>query len=146
MNYLIDSNILIYAKMDSMPEHASVAAWLERAISDRSTTISVCETSLLSFLRVATNRRVFNPTLPVKEAEQFIESLLSCPNVNLIATSPTHYIEVTNLMEKYDLKGNLVMDIHLAVLAQSIGATVVTRDADFVKIPYLKTLNPVKEL
>jgi hypothetical protein len=146
MNYLIDSNILIYAKMDSMPEHASVADWLERAISDRSTTISVCETSLLSFLRVATNRRVFNPTLPVEEARKFIDSFLSCPNVNLIATSPAHYREVTNLMETHDLQGNLVMDIHLAVLAQSIGATVVTRDADFVKIPYLKTLNPVKDL
>ena len=35
------------------------------------------------------------------------------------------------------------MDLHLAVLALSIGATLATRDKDFAKIPYLKTFNPL---
>lgn len=34
-------------------------------------------------------------------------------------------------------------DVHLAVLAISIGATLVTRDKDFTEIPYLKILNPL---
>ncbi len=144
MNYLLDSNILLYAVMDSMPEHLIVSNWLEKTVSDQSNTINICETSLLSFLRIATNKKVFQPVLPVTEAQEFIESFLACPNVNLVLTSPSHYTEVLNLMDKHNLQGNLVMDAHLAALALSIGATLVTRDADFVKIPYLKTFNPLK--
>lgn len=144
MNYLLDSNILLYAKMDSMPEHSVVANWLEKTVSDQANTVNVCETSLLSFLRIATNQKVFQPVLPIDEAKEFIESFLACPNVNLILTSPTHYTEVLNLIDKHKLQGNLVMDAHLAALALSIGAILVTRDKDFVKIPYLKIFNPLK--
>jgi predicted nucleic acid-binding protein len=38
------------------------------------------------------------------------------------------------------------MDAHLALLALNIGATLVTRDKDFVKIPYLKVLNPLEKV
>lgn len=145
MNYLLDSNILLYAKMDSMPEHKSVARWVEAAISNHSNTINVCETSLLSFLRIATNSKIFQPYLPIADAEKFVDSFLACPNVSLIPTSPAHYSELAKLMDKHNMSGNLVMDAHLAVLALSIGATLVTRDRDFAKIPYLKTLNPLKK-
>lgn len=144
MNYLLDSNILLYAKMDSMPEHKIVSKWLENTVSNQSNAINICETSLLSFLRIATNPKVFQPVLSNSEAEEFIESFLACPNVNLIFASPSHYTELIKLMDKHNLQGNLVMDVHLASLALSIGATLVTRDKDFVKIPYLKTLNPLK--
>lgn len=143
MDYLLDSNILLYAKMDSMPEHKVVSQWLEETVSDRRHTTSVCETSILSFLRIATSAKVFQPVLPTKEAESFIDSFLGCPNVNFLHSSAAHFLEVTKLMDKLNLRGNLVMDVHLAVLALTIGATLVTRDKDFTKIPYLKTFNPL---
>lgn len=143
MDYLLDSNILLYAKMDSMPEHKVISKWLEETVSDRNNVISICETSILSFLRIATNEKVFKPTLPANDAAQFIDSFLKCPNVNLLLTSASHYLEVIKLMDKLHLQGNFVMDVHLAVLAFTIGATLVTRDKDFIKIPYLKIFNPL---
>lgn len=143
MNYLLDSNILLYAKMDAMPEHEVVARWLEGAVSDQNNTVNICETSVLSFLRIATNRKVFNPTLPGSEAEKFIDSLFNCTNVNLLRTSSAHFREVIRVMDRSRSYGNMAMDAHLAVLAMSIGATLVTRDSDFKKIPYLKTFNPL---
>lgn len=143
MNYLLDSNILLYAKMDAMPEHAVVSKWLEEAVSDQNNTLNICETGVLSFLRIATNQKVFKPTLPTSEALKFIKSFFECSNVNLLQTSPSHYFEVIKLMGKSGFQGNMVMDAHLAVLALSIGATLVTRDKDLAKIPYLKTLNPL---
>ncbi len=143
MDYLLDSNILLYAKMDAMPEHKIVSKWLEATVSDRNNTLHICETSILSFLRIATNEKVFQPILPTHDAQNFIESLLNCPNVNLLCASANHFTEVTKLMDKLKLRGNLVMDVHLAVLALSIGATLATRDKDFTKIPYLKIFNPL---
>ena len=143
MDYLLDSNILLYAKMNAMSEHKIVAKWLETTVSDRNNTLHICETSILSFLRIATNEKVFQPVLPTIDAQNFIDSLLNCPNVNLLYASAKHFTEVTMLMNKLNLRGNLVMDLHLAVLALSIGATLATRDKDFAKIPYLKTFNPL---
>ena len=68
MNFLLDSNILLYAVMDSMPEHSIVSDWLEKTVSNQSNTINVCETSVMSFLRIATNQKVFQPALPAAEA------------------------------------------------------------------------------
>ena len=143
MDYLLDSNILLYAKMNAMSEHKIVAKWLETTVSDRNNTLHICETSILSFLRIATNEKVFQPVLLTIDAQNFIDSLLNCPNVNLLYASAKHFTEVTKLMNKLNLRGNLVMDLHLAVLALSIGATLATRDKDFAKIPYLKTFNPL---
>ena len=143
MDYLLDSNILLYAKMNAMSEHKIVAKWLETTVSDRNNTLHICETSILSFLRIATNEKNFQPVLPTIDAQNFIDSLLNCPNVNLLYASAKHFTEVTKLMNKLNLRGNLVMDLHLAVLALSIGATLATRDKDFAKIPYLKTFNPL---
>ena len=143
MDYLLDSNILLYAKMNAMSEHKIVAKWLETTVSERNNTLHICETSILSFLRIATNEKIFQPVLPTIDAQNFIDSLLNCPNVNLLYASAKHFTEVTKLMNKLNLRGNLVMDLHLAVLALSIGATLATRDKDFAKIPYLKTFNPL---
>ena len=145
MDYLLDSNILLYAKMNAMSEHKIVAKWLETTVSERNNTLHICETSILSFLRIATNEKNFQPVLPTIDAQNFIDSLLNCPNVNLLYASAKHFTEVTKLMNRLNLRGNLVMDLHLAVLALSIGATLATRDKDFAKIPYLKTFNPLAD-
>ena len=143
MDYLLDSNILLYAKMDAMPEHKVVSKWLEATVSDRNNTVSLCETSILSFLRIATNEKVFQPVLPTQEAQNFIDSFLNRSNINLLCASANHFIEVTKLMNKLNLRGNAVMDVHLAVLALTTGATLATRDKDFTGIPYLKIFNPL---
>ena len=107
MNYLLDSNILLYAKMSSMPEHPLVSKWLEQAILDQNNTINICETSVLSFLRIATNQKVFNPILPNADAEVFIDSFLNNSNVNLLYPSANHYLELTKLMDKHNLPASV---------------------------------------
>ncbi len=141
--YLLDSNILLYAKMDAMPEHAEVSRWLAATLSNKGNTIAVCETSILSFLRISTNPKVFDPPLPIKQAQSFIESLLNHPSVQISRTSAGHYLELIGFMKKHNFTGNLAMDAHLAVLALNTGAVLVTRDSDFKKIPYLSIFNPL---
>lgn len=142
MLYLPDSNILIYAKMTGMTEHKPAFAWLKVTLNDPNSIILVCETSILSFLRITTNLKAFNPPLPYSEAVSFISDLLARANVRVHRPSTEHFIEVAEFMKKHKLGGNLVMDIHLAIMAMNTGAVLVTRDKDFLKIPYLKLLDP----
>lgn len=143
MLYLPDSNILIYAKMASMSEHEDAWKWLGSTLNDRNSTILVCETTVLSFLRITTNIKAFDPPLPFSEAVSFTVDLLGNANVRFYKSLPGHFVEVANFMKEHKFGGNMVMDVHLALIALDTGATVVTRDGDFKKIPYLKILNPL---
>ena len=142
MLYLPDSNVLIYAKMASMNEHIEAREWLLAALNDPDSTLLVCETTILSFLRITTNKKAFDPPLPFPEALSFISDLLASKHVRFHRSLPEHFVEVAKFMERHKMGGNLVMDVHLALVALSTGATVVTRDADFKKIPFLNILNP----
>lgn len=142
MLYLLDTNILIYAKMNASPEHECVSNWLVNTLDDGTASVLVCETSLLAFLRISTNPKVFAPPLPVKDAREFIGSFLGHPNVTIVHTTVHHYDELTEFMRKYKFPADLVMDAHLATIATRTGAAIATRDKDFKKVPYLKLIDP----
>ena len=143
MLFLPDSNILIYAKMASMGEHEDARAWLTTNLNDPGSTLLICETTILSFLRITTNKKVFDPPLSFSEAASFTSDLLGSENVRFHRSLPEHFVEVAKFMQKRELGGNLVMDVHLALIAIGTGATIVIRDGDFKKIPFLKTFNPL---
>ena len=142
MLYLPDSNILIYAKMASMAEHTRAHDWLVAALNDPETMLLLCETTILSFLRITTNKKAFLPPLPFSEALAFVSDLLGSKNVRFQRSLPTHFVEVARFMEEHNMGGNLVMDVHLALVALGTGATLVSRAPDFRKVPFLNILNP----
>jgi len=142
MLYLPDANILIYAKMTGMAEHMAARDWLSATLNDSNSTLLVCETSVLAFLRITTNPKAFNPPLPYTDAVSFTTDLLTRKNVRIPKPSTGHFIEVAEFMKENALGGNLVMGIHLAILAMNTGSVLVSRDKDFLKIPYLRLLDP----
>lgn len=144
MLYLLDTNILVYAKMTGMPEHPKVSAWLSATAADAASDILACETSILAFLRISTNAKLFDPPLDMEAAKDFLVKFLSIPNVSLFHPAPHHFNDVVNLAADNDMAGKHIMDAHLAVIAMSTGATLVTRNRDFKKIPYLKVLDPLQ--
>ncbi|CAN5458636.1 hypothetical protein BH10ACI3_BH10ACI3_01370 [soil metagenome] len=143
MLYLLDSNILIYAKLDGMAEHKKTSRWLTDAVNDRETQIIISEASILSFLRISTNSKVFDPPLGFDDARAFVDGLLAYSNVQIFKPTAEHFVGVVELMKKHNFGGNLTMDAHLAVMAFSTGAVLVTADKDFKRIPYMKILNPL---
>ncbi len=143
MLYLPDVNILIYAKMSGMPEHKAAHSWLDKTLKDPNSSILLSETTLLFFLRITTNVKIFDPPLSFAEADSFTSDLLEWKNTLIFQPSIGHFSEVAQFMKKYDFAGNLAMDAHLAVMALNTGSTLVTRDSDFDQIPYLKLINPI---
>lgn len=143
MLYLPDVNILVYAKMKGVTEHTAAVEWLEETLGDAGSTILLCESTLLSFLRLTTNKRIFDPPLPFADALSIITELLERPDVFIHHPSAEHFVEVAEFMKNHGFGGDLTMDAYLAVTAMNTGATLVTRDSDFDRIPYLKTMNPI---
>ena len=135
MTYIFDSNILIYLAFKGAQEHAAARNVTDRVFAAQEVVI-LTEAIVLSFLRISTSLK---PTpLTEREAQKFLDSLLDYPHLQLFAPSVRHYKTLTANLVKQKIKGNLVMDAHIAEVALLTNSTIITNDDDFKKFPRVK--------
>ena len=77
---LVDANLLLYAKVRDFPQHELAKAWLDERLNDV-TGVGLPWQSLLAFVRLASNPRIFQRPLPASEAWVQVEEWLACRNV-----------------------------------------------------------------
>ena len=76
------------------------------------------------FLRVITHPRVFRPPWVAQEAWRFVESLLTSPGFNLLLPTDRHATVIGHtLSELPGVRGNMVHDLHTAVLMREHGVS-----------------------
>mgnify|MGYP002785394861 CR=1 FL=1 len=135
MTYIFDSNILIYLAFRGAQEHQAARAITDRIFAAQEIVI-LTEAIVLSFLRIST---ALKPTpLMEKEAQTFLDALLDYPHLQLFAPSVRHYKNLTANLVRGKIKGNLVMDAHIAEVALLTNSTIITNDDDFKKFPRVK--------
>jgi uncharacterized protein len=139
---LIDANLLVYAHARSMPQYSRAKTWLDSEIN-RGGRIGMPWPSLLGFLRLVTNPRVFNRPEPLNRAWQVILSWLDNPNVWIPVPTENHRDAIAPLLPATAGRPNLVPDAHLAGLAIEYGLTLCSADGDFARFPGLRWKNPL---
>ena len=139
---LVDLNVLLYAVNRKAPRHGTVRSWWEAALSDEEP-VALAWIVLLGFLRLATNARVFPQPLTAEQAIARVEVWVSHPKTRLVTETSEHWRILQELLEETGTAGNLTTDAHLAALAISHGATLVSCDADFGRYRHLRWENPV---
>ena len=77
---LVDANLLIYAKVSEYAEHQHALSWLESRLNGPGR-VGLPWPSLLAFLRIITNSRVFDPPLSILEAWDQVKEWLTLPTV-----------------------------------------------------------------
>ena len=141
---LIDANLLLYAYDTSAESHRQAKKWLGQALS-KPEPVSLSWITILAFLRISTDRRIFLRPLPIKEALNIVSEWLSSSTVHVLSPTDRHFEILRPLLSAGQAVGPLVMDGHLAALAIEHGAVVYTTDRDFARFPGLKFLNPLEE-
>ena len=63
---LVDSNLLVYARLSSFSQNARARAWLDERLNG-SAPVGLPWPSLLGFIRVVTNRRIFERPLALEQ-------------------------------------------------------------------------------
>ena len=139
---LVDLNVLLYAVNRSAPRHEAVRSWWERALSDDEP-IGLPWIVLLGFLRLATNAQVFPQPLTPEQAMDRVDVWVKHPKTRLVGETEEHWRILKELLEETGTAGNLTTDAHLAALAISHGAALVSCDADFGRFRHLRWENPV---
>ena len=86
-----------------------------------------------SFLRLATNRRIFEVPSPRAQAFAFIASVCAQPHHVAIGPGPRHLTFLQELCDEADASGDLLADAVLAAVAAEHAGEVVTMDRDFAR-------------
>ncbi len=139
---LIDANLLIYAHVRSMKQHEAARVWLEDKLNAPAP-VGIPWPSILAFMRLVTNPRIFEFPETVESAWNQVESWLSNPNVWVPAPTERHGEILGNLLSTTDVQSNLIPDAHLASLAIEHGLILCSSDGDFARFKDLRWENPI---
>jgi len=139
---LVDANLLIYAHVPDMSDHLASRVWLERVLAGPGR-VGIPWASILAFIRIRTNPRVFRAPLDVGAAWAAMESLLDQPLVWIPEPGPGHRGILGEIVRQCRPTAGLIHDAHLAALAMEHGLTMCSTDADFGRFPGLRWQNPI---
>jgi uncharacterized protein len=140
---LVDVNLLLYARVDTFAQHDIARRWLDSQLNGH-TRVGLPWESLLAFVRLSTNPRVFQPPESVAGAWKQVQNWLSCENVWTPQPTQRHGEVLGPLLVQTAVHANLVSDAHLAALAIEHGVTLCSTDGDFARFPGLRWMNPLQ--
>jgi uncharacterized protein len=139
---IVDLNILLYAVNSDAAQHERSREWWERAVNDEEV-IGLAWVVLLGFLRLSTNPRVFPRPLSADAAAARLDTWLARDNIRVVSEKADHWAILKRLLRGSGTAGNLTSDAHLAALALSHDAVLVSSDADFSRFTSLRLENPL---
>jgi toxin-antitoxin system PIN domain toxin len=138
---LLDVNVVLAAHRADHPQHASVRGWFDRMLTGEER-FAVPALVWGSFLRLATNRRIFEVPTPRPDAFAFVEATCAQPLHLPIGPGPRHLTLLRQLCDEADALGDLIADATIAALAAEHGCEVVTLDRDFARFESVRHRRP----
>ena len=142
---LLDTNVVLAAHRADHPHHEPVRTWLEHMLGgDERFTVTALVWA--SFLRLSTNRRIFEVPTPRDDAFAFIGALRAQPLHLPVAPGPRHLTLLRRLCEEADALGDLIPDAVTAAVAAEHSCEIVTLDRDFARFSSVRHRRPGEAL
>ena len=139
---LVDANLLIYASVNSVPQHKAAKAWLDEKLNGDAP-VGLPWQSLAAFLRIVTNPRIFSPPVSADNAWAVLSYWLDCRPVWIPQPTERHAEILGRIYADLHPTANLVPDAILAALATEHGLVLCSTDTDFARFPDLRWQNPI---
>ena len=139
---MVDANLLVYAHVESYRQHDAARAWLDEQLA-APTRVALPWPSLLAFVRLVTNPRVFTEPESVSDAWDQVESWLDADVAWTPSPTARHREVLAGCLTTSGLRANDVPDAHLAALALEHGLRLATTDRGFARFAHLDWFDPV---
>jgi toxin-antitoxin system PIN domain toxin len=139
---IVDTNLLVYAYVPSLAQHAAAKRWFEATLADDDS-VGLAWVSVLGFIRVVTNPRIFRVPLLLDRAAAVVDEWFHQHSVEVVLPTPRHWSTLREMLTVGQAGGSLATDAHLAALAVQHGATLYTTDRDFSRFPNVRVVNPL---
>jgi len=141
---VLDVNVLLYAYDETAALHESAKAWLSTEF-ERPEVTGLAAASLVAFVRIATDPRIFRAPFTIAEACAIVDEWLEMPFVRLLPATELHWPTFVDLAVTAQVRSALVPDADLAATAIEHGATVCTHDRDFTRFSGLRVSFPLSD-
>ncbi len=138
---LLDVNVVLSAHRADHPHHQEVRPWFD-ALLGSDEQFGVPDVVWASFVRIATNRRIFEVPTPVDDAFEFLRSVRSHPNHVSPTLSEEHLVHFEDLCIRCDAAGDLAADAYVAAIAIEQGCSLASLDRDFARFDGLDWVLP----
>ena len=138
---LLDVNVVLAAHRDTHVHYQTARPWLDGLLRAGGR-FSVIDSVAGSFVRLATNRRVFPAPTTVEEAFAYLRALREQPSHIPLAPGPRHLDLFERLCRDADATGDLAADAQVAAVAVEHGGEVVSFDRDFARFAGLRWSRP----
>ncbi len=139
---LVDANLLLYAKIKSFPQHIKAKKWLDEVLSS-DTEIGFPWESIIAFVRISTNPRIFKRPISAQNAWKQVEQWLNCPFAWIPQPAKNHFQILERQISFCAADSGLIHDAHLAAIAISHGLTIYSADNDFNRFKEVSWKNPI---
>lgn len=134
----VDTNILVYAHREELPQHAAARARLT-ALAEGDAPWAIPVFCLGEFLRVVTHPRLFDPPYTIDEACAALDRVLESPSLRILHPGDRFWRLLAEAARAADAAGNLVFDAQLAAVCRESGVSaLLTEDRDFDRFPALR--------
>lgn len=140
---ILDANVLIYAFNPLDTSHPAARRWLEGMLSGDDI-VAIPMLAITSLLRIATHPSLDRIPQRLADALRFVEELIALPNVRVLHTDASHWLELKRVLEESGVAGTRITDAQFAALALQHNATLYSTDKDFRRFPRLQWVNPLQ--
>ena len=139
---VVDANLLIDAHVSSFSQHERAREWLDTQLNGTAP-VGLPWPTLLAFLRIVTNARVFEQPESMENAWRQVIAWLQCETTWIPAPGDQHAEILGQMVKAPGVQGNLVPDAHLAALAIEHGLILCSTDGDFGRFSGLRWQDPL---
>lgn len=144
MSVLVDTNLLLYASLQDVPEHAASRRWLTKVLADPEASVALCWPVLYALVRLLSSRAVMGAAaLSVPHAWSVAEAFRRQPGARLLDAGPRHAALVSALATTPGLTSRDVPDLYLAALAVENGLVLATHDRGFARFSMVRWTDPL---
>ena len=142
MSYSVDVNVLLYASDQANPRNDMAMQFLQNRASDPEL-FCIAWSTVMAYIRISTHPSIFSHPLSPEEALGNVENLLDLPRVRVLSEDDDFLVMYRKVVSKFPVRGNLVLDAHLAALLLQHGVRkIYTADSDFKKFEFLEVEDP----
>jgi predicted nucleic acid-binding protein len=142
----IDSNVLIYAHVASLPQHRMVRSRVLGLLRDPSTTVALTPLVFSELVHVITDPRRFEPPVEMAEALTVARGYLGRENVECLAIGEPEMRRALDLLERFHLGRRRLADTLLVATLLEAGITTLmtANQADFRIFNEIRLLDPLE--
>lgn len=139
----IDTNVLVYARRATAPQHLVALELLQR-LATGSVPWALPFPCIAEFLRVVTHR-MFQPPIPVAEAWRNLHTVLASPSLQVLTPTERHVAVLREVMDDGGATGDMVFDAQITALCVEYGVReILTGDKDFRRFTGIRVTDPFR--